>query len=77
MAVRALWFEKGRLHLVDQRELPGRFVVRRLSNVRDVATAIRKMTVRGAPAIGVTGAYGMALAAREGGWTPARAASTV
>ena len=74
MAVRALWYDRGALHLVDQRALPGRFVVRRLRRVRDVAEAIRNMTVRGAPAIGAAGAFGMAVAAREGGWTPARAA---
>ena len=63
--VRALWYDRGVLHLVDQRKLPGRYVVRRLRRVADVAEAIRTMQVRGAPAIGAAAAFGMALAARE------------
>jgi translation initiation factor eIF-2B subunit alpha/methylthioribose-1-phosphate isomerase len=74
MPVRALWYRGGALHLIDQRELPGRTVVRRLHHVREVADAIRSMTVRGAPAIGVAAAYGMALAHQEGGYSPERAA---
>ncbi len=74
VAVRALWFRDGRLHLLDQRELPARQVVLHLDRVRDVAEAIRSMAVRGAPAIGVAAAYGMVLAHREGRLRPARAA---
>ncbi len=74
MPVRALWYRGGALHLIDQRELPGRTVVRHLHHVREVADSIRSMTVRGAPSIGVAAAYGMALAHREGGYSPARAA---
>jgi S-methyl-5-thioribose-1-phosphate isomerase len=71
--VRALWWQSDRLCLVDQRELPRRLKVLRLRDVRDVAKAIREMAVRGAPAIGVTAAYGMAIAERSG-WTSVRAA---
>ncbi len=74
MSVRALWFTRGRLHLIDQRELPERTVLLHLSQVREVAEAIRRMAVRGAPAIGVAAAYGMVLAHGERGWTPRRAA---
>ena len=74
MPVRALWYRGGALHLIDQRELPARTVIRHLRHVAEVADAIRSMTVRGAPAIGVAAAYGMALAHREGGYSPARAA---
>jgi len=74
MPVRALWFRGRTLHLIDQRELPARTVVRHLTRVREVADAIRTMVVRGAPAIGVAAAYGMALAHREGSYSPARAA---
>jgi len=63
--VRALWWDRGALVLVDQRLLPGRLVVRRLRTAEAVADAIRTMVVRGAPAIGVAAAYGMALAARQ------------
>lgn len=74
MPVRALWFSGRRLHLLDQRKLPGRTLTRHLSRVEDVAEAIRTMTVRGAPAIGVAAAYGMVLAAQQGRWSPAKAA---
>ena len=74
MAVRALWFRDGTLFLLDQRELPAKTVVRRLTRVGEVANAIRTMAVRGAPSIGVAAAYGMALAARSGRSTPADAA---
>ena len=75
MAVRALWFDRGTLHLVDQRRLPGRFRVLHLRTLDQVAQAIRNMTVRGAPAIGVAAAYGMALGASERRYTPAKAAA--
>jgi|SRR5579871_5041574 len=74
MPVRALSWERGALVVLDQRALPERRRLLRLRRVEDVAEAIRNMTVRGAPTIGVTAAYGMALAARQGGYTPARAA---
>jgi S-methyl-5-thioribose-1-phosphate isomerase len=74
MSVRALWFRNGRLHLIDQRQLPRRTVILHLSRVEQVAEAIRTLTVRGAPAIGVAAAYGMVLASRTGGWTPTSAA---
>jgi methylthioribose-1-phosphate isomerase len=73
-AVRALWYDSGVLHLLDQRLLPQRTVVRHLRTVDAVARAIRTMAVRGAPSIGAAGAYGMALAARQGTYTPAAAA---
>ncbi|MEJ5201972.1 MAG: S-methyl-5-thioribose-1-phosphate isomerase [Anaerolineales bacterium] len=60
------WDEKeGELRLIDQRLLPGRFEIVTCASVTDVIEAIRNMTVRGAPAIGVAAAYGMALAARQ------------
>lgn len=74
MAVRALWFDRSTLHLIDQRLLPSRLKVLHLRRVTDVAEAIRGMAVRGAPSIGAAAAYGMALASLEGGWTPSRAA---
>jgi S-methyl-5-thioribose-1-phosphate isomerase len=74
MAVRALWYTRGVLHVLDQRRLPGRTVTLRLRRAADVAEAIRTLTVRGAPSIGVAAAYGMVLAKREGTYTPARAA---
>lgn len=49
--------------MIDQRLLPGRLEVVRYSNAREVAGAIRDMVVRGAPAIGASAAFGIALAA--------------
>ncbi|MCI4346606.1 MAG: S-methyl-5-thioribose-1-phosphate isomerase [Thermoplasmata archaeon] len=66
MAVRALWWESGKLAYIDQRLLPGRLHVVRTSHVADVAAAIRTLAVRGAPTIGVAAAYGMVLAKAEG-----------
>lgn len=51
------------LRLLDQTALPGRVTYLAMRTVDDVANAIKTMIVRGAPAIGVTAAYGMALAA--------------
>jgi methylthioribose-1-phosphate isomerase len=51
--------------IIDQRWLPHEFRVVTLKTVQDVATAIRDMWVRGAPLIGVTAAYGMAIAMRN------------
>jgi methylthioribose-1-phosphate isomerase len=57
---------EGDLVVLDQRLLPRREANLRCLTVRQVAHAIRTMAVRGAPLIGVTAAYGMVLAAREG-----------
>ncbi len=64
-AVRAMRWRDGVLSLIDQRQLPGREVWLPLHTVADVAGAIRDMVVRGAPAIGVTAAYGCVIAARD------------
>src|SRR5579871_2222818 len=54
-----------RVRLLDQTRLPLDEVFLELRDYREVAAAIREMRVRGAPAIGVTAAFGMALAALE------------
>ncbi len=74
MPVRALWFRGSALHVLDQRALPSRTIVRRLTRVEQVAEAIRTLTVRGAPAIGVAAAYGMVLAKTSGSRTSRAAA---
>ena len=58
-------FDKNELCLIDQRRLPGSLEVLSLHTCLEVAEAIKNMTVRGAPAIGVTAAFGLAMAARE------------
>jgi methylthioribose-1-phosphate isomerase len=50
---------------IDQRRLPHEFVIARLTTCTEAAEAIRSMLVRGAPLIGATAAYGMALAMRD------------
>ncbi len=55
----------NRLRLLDQRHLPGQELYFDCDDAPQVATAIRDMVVRGAPAIGVAAAYGIALAARR------------
>jgi translation initiation factor eIF-2B subunit alpha/methylthioribose-1-phosphate isomerase len=74
MPVRALWFRDDALFVLDQRALPGRTKVLRMTRVEQVADAIRTLAVRGAPAIGVAAAYGMVLAYQEGRYRPDRAA---
>jgi methylthioribose-1-phosphate isomerase len=66
-AFRTIWQTDagGDVAVIDQTLLPFAFEVRTLRRVEDAATAIRDMVVRGAPLIGVTAAYGVALALRE------------
>jgi methylthioribose-1-phosphate isomerase len=58
-------WKNGRLLLLDQRKLPHVETYLELHGAADTARAIRTMVVRGAPAIGVTAAFGLALAARK------------
>lgn len=64
-SIRPIKWRHDQLHLLDQRLLPEQEKYLCLSKVDDVAGAIRDMVVRGAPAIGITAAYGVVLAARE------------
>jgi len=66
-------WEHDRLILLDQRLLPGQELERAYARWEDVADAIRTLVVRGAPAIGVTAAFGVALAARSSRATDAGA----
>ncbi len=61
-----VWNEKQKsVDIIDQNSLPVEFRTISLFSYPDVIRAIKHMTVRGAPAIGVTGVYGMALAALD------------
>ncbi|KUF09189.1 S-methyl-5-thioribose-1-phosphate isomerase [Pseudoponticoccus marisrubri] len=64
---RSLWWnaERDVLEIIDQRWLPHDFRVIPVATMQDFADAIYEMRVRGAPLIGATAAYGMALAMRE------------
>ena len=55
----------GSVGIIDQTRLPHSFETRNLTRMEEAAHAIRAMLVRGAPLIGATGAYGLALAMRE------------
>ena len=63
---RSIWLEPDgwTVAAIDQRQLPHDFVIARLISCEDAACAIRSMLVRGAPLIGATAAYGVALAMR-------------
>ncbi|MBE6514341.1 MAG: S-methyl-5-thioribose-1-phosphate isomerase [Thermoplasmata archaeon] len=64
--IRAVWFENGKVRMIDQRELPARIVIKDFDDHLEIAEAIRNMTTRGAPSIGATAAYGMCMAALNG-----------
>src|SRR5207247_10423552 len=53
------------VEIIDQRALPHRFVIEKISNVARMAAAIAEMHVRGAGLIGASAGYGMYLAALE------------
>ncbi|MBD8892611.1 S-methyl-5-thioribose-1-phosphate isomerase [Roseibium litorale] len=63
---RSLWWDedKAALQIIDQRWLPHDFRIQQVDDLQAYADAIVEMRVRGAPLIGATAAYGMALAAR-------------
>ena len=64
---RTIWpgADGGSVEIIDQTRLPHEFVIRRLTTAADAVTAIGTMQVRGAPLIGATAAYGLALAMGE------------
>jgi methylthioribose-1-phosphate isomerase len=57
-------WRRGRVRLIDQRALPGKLRFLSCASVGEVCEAIQTLAVRGAPALGATGAFGVALAAR-------------
>ena len=65
---RSIWFNDSEpeiISVIDQEKLPFLFEIKKLRSVEDIYEAIKNMTVRGAPAIGVAGAFGMYLATLE------------
>jgi methylthioribose-1-phosphate isomerase len=58
-------YKNNKLKIIDQRQLPSRLVYLELRDYKEVVAAIKGMKVRGAPAIGVAAAYGIALGARD------------
>ncbi len=64
-SIRAIQWQQDRLLLLDQRKLPREVTYLECCSAGQVANAIHDMVVRGAPAIGITAAYGVVLAARQ------------
>jgi methylthioribose-1-phosphate isomerase len=64
--VQPIAWRDGVLRILDQTLLPAEMRYIETSDYRDVAGAIRRLAVRGAPLIGIAAAYGIALAARRG-----------
>ncbi len=66
-SMRTIWWDTTThtVKMIDQRKLPLTFEIAEYDDHRAVAEAITTMVIRGAPAIGAAGAYGMALAARQ------------
>ncbi|MEB3339435.1 MAG: S-methyl-5-thioribose-1-phosphate isomerase [Okeania sp.] len=63
--VNPIIWQNDRVLLIDQTLLPGEYKIVEIKSSQDMARAIKIMIVRGAPAIGVSAAYGMYLGARE------------
>jgi len=57
------WLEEGCLELLDQTKLPSEVAYIRCRDYPDVASAIKRLAIRGAPAIGAAAAYGLTLGA--------------
>ncbi len=62
---KTIWFENNIVKIIDQTKLPHKFTIKDLKTVKDCINAIKTMEVRGAPLIGATAAYGLALAIIE------------
>ena len=64
---RSIWLnsDSRSVDIIDQTKLPHEFTVRTLHGIEDAAEAIRVMRVRGAPLIGATAAYGIAMAMHD------------
>jgi len=61
---RTIWWDEG-LWLIDQTQLPEKLVTLKIESIRQLVAAIKSLSVRGAPALGAAGAYGIALAAEK------------
>ena len=65
MELRTIEWKDNSVIMIDQTKLPNELVFVKYTDYNDVAEAIRTLVVRGAPAIGVSGAFGVALAALQ------------
>jgi methylthioribose-1-phosphate isomerase len=62
--MRTIEWDDGVVKMIDQRKLPRELVIVEFTDYREVARAIKEMTIRGAPAIGAAAAFGLALCAQ-------------
>lgn len=65
MEIPTIRLVKGAAEIIDQVLLPGQYALRRLQTVDAVCEAIKALRIRGAPALGVAGAYGLLVAVEE------------
>ena len=65
MELRTVEWKDNSVIMIDQTKLPNELVFVKYTDYNDVALAIKKLVIRGAPAIGVSGAFGLALAALQ------------
>jgi len=64
-SLKTIEWKDNKLVMIDQTKLPNELVYVKFSDYKEVANAIQTLVVRGAPAIGVSGAFGLALAALQ------------
>jgi methylthioribose-1-phosphate isomerase len=62
---KTIWYDDDVVKIINQTKLPHQFIIKNLKTVKDAINAIKIMEVRGAPLIGGTAAYGIALAVKE------------
>lgn len=75
--MRTIDWVDGAVEIIDQTALPGELRILRLHTVPELVAAIQSLAVRGAPALGVAGAFGVALAARVHADDPAALAVAI
>jgi len=65
--LKTLWYEEetDSIAYIDETLLPESFVIARCTTIAELGTAIKSLAIRGAPALGVAGAFGVALSARR------------
>jgi S-methyl-5-thioribose-1-phosphate isomerase len=65
--VRSIDWQDGHIVAIDQTRLPGELVLMEIHTVEDLVEAIKRLAIRGAPALGAAGALGAAIAVRDPG----------
>ena len=63
--VAPIYWQDGRIYMIDQTQLPGKWVVINPETIEEMWDAIKKLKVRGAPAIGIAAAFGLYLAVKD------------